>query len=204
MLKKIMLLLALAALLAACLPSQQPQQAEVDVQAEVNTAVAGTMQVNERIDQAVEQTVAAQDAASSKDSLDSEVALQATNTPEPTFTPFVVASPTATPVPLKYTCAVYKKKPRDNENFSRGEEFDVKFTVTNTGTRIWPKGVDFKYVGGTDLASPNRVEIPVALQPGQSYEVVLDGEAPDTKGFYVMTYFVDGPMCYGYIAINVK
>ena len=201
MLKKILFLLAITALLAACLPSQQPA---VDVQAEVNTAVAGTMQVNERIDQAVEQTVAAQDSASSNDPLDSAVALQATNTPEPTFTPFAVASPTATPIPLKYTCSVYKKKPRDNENFSRGEEFDVKFTITNTGTRTWPKGIDFKYVGGTDLASPNRVEIPVALQPGQSYEVVLDGEAPDKKGFYVMTYFVDGPMCYGYIAINVK
>ncbi|NWF64802.1 MAG: hypothetical protein HXY38_10905 [Chloroflexi bacterium] len=205
MLKKLFLVTTFVLFLAACLPSASATE---DVQEQVNTAVAGTMLVNEQIDLAVEQTVAAGEAAASTEesaNLD-EVALQATNTLEPTVTPFVAATftPTATPIPLKYTCAVYKKKPKDNETFSKNEEFDVKFTITNTGTRIWPKGVDFKYVGGTDLASPNRVEIPVALQPGQSYEVTLDGQAPDKKGFYVMTYFVDGPMCYGYIAINVK
>jgi hypothetical protein len=202
MLKKLLFLVTLAAMLTACLPAAQPT---ADVQGQVNTAVAGTIQANEQIDLAVAQTVAAGEAAVSEESANiSEVVLQATNTPEPTFTPFVVASPTATPIPLKYTCSVFKKKPRDNENFNRNEKFDVKFVVTNTGTRPWPKGIDFKFVGGTDLASPNRVEIPRALVPGETYEVVLDGQAPDKKGFYVMTYFVDGPMCYGYIAINVK
>ena len=202
--KKMLLLLTLAVMLAACLPSQQPT---ADVQSQVNTAVAGTMQVNEQIDQAVEETVSALDPQATSTSVDSSnVNLLLTATVTPTETPFVVAPPTSTntPVPLKYTCSVYKKKPKDNETFSKGEEFDVKFTITNTGTRIWPIGVDFKYVGGTDLASPNRVEIPKALAPWQTYEVVLDGKAPDKKGFYVMTYFVDGPMCYGYIAINVK
>lgn len=205
MLKKSLFLLTLVALLAACLPSAQPAE---NVQEQVNTAVAGTMQVNEQIDLAVQQTTAAQEVVESTEAPASisEVALQVTNTPEPTNTPFVVATltPTATLTPLKYTCSVFKKKPRDNETFNKNQEFDVKFIITNTGTRTWPKGIDFKYVGGTDLAGPNRVEIPVALQPGQTYEVVLDGKAPDKKGFYVMTYFVDGPMCYGYIAINVK
>lgn len=202
MLKKLLFLVTLAAMLTACLPAAQPT---ADVQGQVNTAVAGTMQANEQIDLAVAQTVAAGEAAVSVESAGlNEVVLQASNTPDPTFTPFVVASPTATPIPLKYTCSVFKKKPRDNENFNKNEKFDVKFIITNTGTRPWPKGIDFKFVGGTDLASPNRVEIPRALVPGETYEVVLDGQAPDKKGFYVMTYFVDGPMCYGYIAINVK
>lgn len=206
--KKLLLLMTLIVLLTGCLPTQQ---STVDVQDEVNTAVAGTMQVNEQIAQSVEETVAAQQptatSASEQASADSSnVLLQVTETLTPTATPFGILTntPSATPAPLKYTCAVYKKKPKDNETFNRNQEFDVKFTVTNTGTRPWPKGIDFKYVGGTDLASPNRVEIPKELQPGQSYEIVLDGQAPDKKGFYVMTYFVDGPMCYGYIAINVK
>jgi hypothetical protein len=203
MAKKMLFLITLAVMLTACLPSQQPT---ADVQAQVNTAVAGTMQANAQINQAVEQTVAAKEQVAAPTEaptdLDNNVVLQTTAT----NTPFSIASatPTATLIPLKYTCAVYKKKPRDNEAFSKGEEFDVKFTVTNTGTRTWPKGIDFKYVGGTVLAGPKRVEIPKALAPGQSYEIVLDGKAPDQKGFYVMTYFVDGPMCYGYIAINVK
>lgn len=196
--KKLLLLITLVALLAACAPSAQ--QPTADVQAQVNTAVAGTMEVNERIDRAVEQTVAAQ-GQPTEEPADKNVALLQTATAVPTI---VLTTPTSTPIPLKYTCSVYKKKPRDNESFSKNSDFDVKFTVTNTGTRIWPKGVDFKFVGGTDIASPNRVEIPKALQPGQSYEIVLDGKAPDKKGHYVMTFFVDGPMCYGYIAINVK
>lgn len=195
--KKLLLLITLVALLAACAPSQQPT---ADVQAQVNTAVAGTMEVNERIDRAVEQTVAAQ-GQPTEEPADKNVVLLQTATAIPTI---VLTTPTFTPVPLKYTCSVYKKKPRDNETFNKNQEFDVKFTVTNTGTRIWPKGVDFKFIGGTDIASPNRVEIPKALQPGQSYEIVLDGKAPDKKGYYVMTFLVDGPMCNGYIAINVK
>lgn len=201
--KKMLLLLTLTILLASCAPSQQT----ADVQSQVNTAVAGTMEVNERIDHAVEQTVAAQSQPTEEPAdKTSNVVLLLTATLVPTNTPLAIATntPANTPIPLKYTCSVYKKKPRDNESFNKNEEFDVKFTITNTGTRIWPKGVDFKFVGGTSLASPKRVEIPKALQPGQSYEVVLDGKAPDKKGQYVMTWFVDGPMCYGYIAINVK
>lgn len=205
--KKILLIMAFVVLLTGCLPAQQ---STVDVQDEVNTAVAGTMQVNEQIAQSVEETVAAQQQpevtpVSEQADSTNNVALQVTETLTPTATPLpVLMTATNTPIPLKYTCSVYKKKPKDNEVFNKGEEFDVKFTITNTGTRPWPKGIDFKYVSGTVLAGPKRVEIPRELQPGQSYEVVLDGKAPDQKGFYVMTFFVDGPMCYGYIAINVK
>ena len=208
MLKKTLILLSFAMLLVACLPSQQPT---VDAQAQINTAVAGTMQVNRQIDQAVQQTVAAKEAVDAPKATQNIIdinnpGLQVNETATPTETPFVLASPTATasPIPPKYSCSVYKKKPKDNEYFSKGEEFDVKFIVTNTGTRTWPKGIDFKFVSGTQLAAPKRVEIPVTLAPWQTYEIVLDGKAPAEKGFYVMTFFVDGPMCYGYIAINVK
>ncbi|HNN13847.1 MAG TPA: NBR1-Ig-like domain-containing protein [Anaerolineales bacterium] len=203
--KKILLLTAIAVILTACVPAAQPA---VDVKAEVNTAVAGTMQVNEQINQAVAETVAAQNETPSSIEGDTvNVAAQVTDTA--TFTPTVVLAipsntPTNTAVPLKYTCSVYKKKPKDNESYNKNAEFDVKFIITNTGTRPWPKGIDFKYNGGTDLAHPKRVEIPVALQPGQSYEVVLDGKAPDKRGNYVMSWLVDGPMCTAYIAIKVK
>jgi hypothetical protein len=54
------------------------------------------------------------------------------------------------------------------------------------------------------MAGVNRVEIPVALAPNESYTIVLDATAPDKKGFHVMTWVVDGPMRYPYTAINVK
>jgi hypothetical protein len=200
--KKILLFITLAALLAACLPSQQPA---ANVQDQVNTAVAGTMQANQQIERAVEQTVIAKEAAANPSDAPTEVpvievVLQASNTP------VVVASftPTATPIPLKYTCAIVNLKPRNGTTYRGGEEFQVKFNVINTGTRPWPIGIDVKYVSGTNLTGTKRVEIPKALDPGQVYLINLDGKAPKKSGYYMMTWLVDGPMCYGSIGINVK
>ncbi|MCB0120023.1 MAG: hypothetical protein H6634_07315 [Anaerolineales bacterium] len=201
--KKMLFLTVLALVLAACMPSQsQDQQPTADIQSDVNTAVAGTMQVNEQIDHAVEMTVAAKelDTASEETAADSNVVLQATNTPIviPSFTP------TASPVPLKYTCAIVNLKPKNGTLYSKNAKFDIKMRVINTGTRPWPVGIDVKYVSGTNITGTTRVEIPKALQPGQVYDINLDGKAPDKKGYYMMTWLVDGPMCYGSIGINVK
>ncbi len=222
--KKLSILIVLGALLSGCLPAQQ---AAVNVQDQVNTAVAGTTAANQRIEQAVAETVSAQEDSSAplatqavaeiKDAnaqnadtptpTDTpEATLAPTDTPEATATPLVAATftPKPTRVVSQYACSIYKKIPQDNETFSRGGKFDAKFVVTNTGSHVWPVGIDFKYVGGTVLAAPQRIEIPVALEPGQSYEFQLDGKAPDAAGRYVMNFLVDGPMCSAYIAINVK
>lgn len=214
MLKKILILTTLAAMLAACLPSQQSNG---NVQEQVNTAVAGTMQVNEQIANSVEETVSAQQqpeatlASEQAESTTNNVVLQATETLTPTptaiFTPtpvVIAATATNTLLPLKYTCAVINRKPKDNSTYSRGGDFDIKWTIVNTGSRTWAKGVDIKFVSGTNMAGSSRVEIPVALEPGQTYDIVLDATAPDKSGYYVMTWIVDGPMCYAYTAINVK
>ena len=201
--KKMLIFMTLAVLLAACLPSQQPA---VNVQDQVNTAVAGTMQAKEQINLAVEQTVAAQNVSESTESTEApaevDVVLQATATNTPFTAPSFTS--TATPIPLKYTCAIVNLKPRNGTTYRGGEEFQVKFKVVNTGTRPWPIGIDVKYVSGSNLTGTKRVEIPKALDPGQVYLVDLDGKAPTKSGYYMMTWLVDGPMCYGSIGINVK
>ncbi|MCZ2128112.1 MAG: hypothetical protein LC099_10110 [Anaerolineales bacterium] len=221
--KKLSILIALAALLTGCLPAQQTS---VNVQDQVNTAVAGTAEANQRIEQSVAETVSAQNNADAPLATQAVVDVknsnaQDANTPTPTETPTDEPAPTDTPEPTatalvtatftpkptriipQYACSVYKKTPVDNETFSRGGKFDAKFVITNTGSHVWPTGIDFKYAGGTAFAT-QRIEIPVALEPGQSYEFQLDGKAPDTAGRYVMNFLVDGPMCSAYIAINVK
>ncbi|NOH01547.1 MAG: hypothetical protein HND47_06050 [Chloroflexi bacterium] len=127
-------------------------------------------------------------------------------TPTVTFTPFIVASatPTNTLIPPKYSCTVINRKPKDNTTFRQNEEFEIMWVVVNTGTRPWYENVDMKFVSGTNFAGSKRVEIRKGLQPGASYEVRLDGKAPSKAGYYVMTWLVDGPMCYAYAAINVK
>jgi len=54
------------------------------------------------------------------------------------------------------------------------------------------------------MSGVNRVQIPKIMNPGDSYTVVMDGFAPAKKGRQVMTFAVDGPMCFPYVAIIVK
>ncbi|GAB1469644.1 hypothetical protein MASR2M66_05210 [Chloroflexota bacterium] len=205
MLKKLLLLVALAVLLAACLPAQQ--QPTADVQAQVNTAVAGTMQVNEQIDLVVELTVAAQDAAKSEASQaapDSNVALQATSTAQPTITPMPIFTSIPTKALPSYSCSIVTKKPKTNEVFHGGDDFDIKWTITNTGTAAWYDAVDIKYYNGNSFANSKRAEIRTPLKPGESFDIVLDATAPKTPGYHFMAWMVDGSMCFGYVNIWVK
>lgn len=204
--KKMLLLIAIAVMLAACLPSQPT----AEVQSQVNTAVAGTMEVNEQIARSVELTVAAKEsgdsaieAPSGVDS--SNVVLQATETLAPTFTPFVAPSitPTATLIPPKYSCSVITKKPRTNQPMEGGQDFDIKWTITNTGNATWYDAMDIKYYSGTSLANAKRAEIRAPLAPGQSYDIVLDATAPKAKGQYFMAWYVENNLCYAYVTIWV-
>lgn len=199
MLKKLLILMTLAALLAACLPSQQPA---ADVQAEVNTAVVGTMQANEQIERAVAQTVAAMEAKNTATPMptDAEVVLQATNTP------FVIPTltPTATLIPPKYSCSVVTNKPTTNQPMNGGQDFDIKWTIKNTGTAGWYDALDLKYYSGESMATTKRAEIKKLLKPGETYVMVLDAKAPKSKGPHFMAWMVEGGMCYAYVTVWVK
>lgn len=206
MFKKMLFLTVLAVMLVACLPSQQPT---ADVQSQINTAIAGTMQVKEQIDQAVEGTVSAMQggqAAEHQNEADSLIALQATETPTPTSTPFVIPTftPTFKPIPSKYSCSAVTLKPKTNELFPGGIGIDIKWRITNTGTATWYDSIDMKYVGGTNFADFNRIDMGKGLKPGESVVVEVDATTPKKGGSYFMSWLVDGPMCYGYVTIRVK
>lgn len=208
---KMMILLALVFILAACLPGQEP----VDVQSQVNTLVAQAIETNQRqIEEAVALTVAAQQQQPSTPTAADEPTPVPTDTPAEL--PTLIFTPENTPLPIlptatrrpvqkaEYACNAISRRPFDNTEFNRKAKFDIKWTIVNTGTKTWPKGIDVKYYSGPQMTNIKRVEIPVALAPNQSYIVNLDAVAPDKKGFFVMTWIVDGPMCYPYTAINVK
>lgn len=210
---KITILIAFAFILAACLPGQAP----VDVEPIVNTAVAQAMETSQsQIEQAVALTVAAQQAQATDTPVPPlEVTAEPTLTPFdlPTATPFI---PTVTLIPTntpsssgvvfrpEYACSVINRKPKDNTEFKRKAKFDIRWTIVNTGTKTWPPGIDVKYFSGPQMATVNRIEIPTALKPGEKFVVDLDAVAPDKRGFYVMTWTLDGQMCFPYVAINVK
>ena len=204
----IVILVTLALFIGACLPAptqpQEPQaqdtQSSQDVQSQIATAVAQTIEAQNQIWTSVAQTIEAQ------------------ATPTFTATPFVIPTvfvPTVTPRPstgggggtvikADYVCDVINRRPFDNTEFSQGDTFDIKWTIVNTGAKSWPSGFDVKYSTGPHMATVNVVEIPVVMDPGDQYQIVMDAFAPNEKGKQIEIWTVQGQLCFPYVAIVVK
>ena len=204
------IILTTALFIGACLPTAsepQEQQAvqntpELDTQSQINTAVAQTIEAQNQISTAVALTTAAQYTATPT----------ATPFTIPTLTPFIVLTPTTKPssgggggVPAKadYSCDIIRLRPTAYAEYHRGQEFDIKMTVVNNGTRSWYQGFDLKYSGGTVMTTTTHIELP-AMAPGDQYEMVLDATAPAEYGNHTMTWTVEGRICFGYVVITVN
>ena len=206
-------LLAGMLLLAACAPAPAaPTQDPAEVQRQIQEAVALTV---------------------SAQSVQTEQALalipEPTNTPLPTqteavpptpiiptATPFVVVPPPTTapstgggsgftPVKPDYACDIIHQRPYDDAPFKAGATFDIKWTIVNTGTKTWAKGLDLKYNDGPQMTASgdSPVELP-EMKPGDQYEVILDATAPDGQGMQVMVWMLEGGFCYPYVRIIVN
>jgi hypothetical protein len=198
-------------LLSGCAPAQATQSPE-EIQAQIETSVALTVQAQDQMGTAVAQTVEAQAPTAT-------ITLEVTSTPfyiptlTPIFdtaTPFVVVPPSSGggggggSTTANYACDPDTgKKPRDNTVFRPKDPFDIKWTIINTGTKTWAAGKDFNYLSGPHMTTASGVELP-ELKPGKSVSFNFDGNAPEQKGFQVMTWKVEGGFCYPYIAIDVE
>lgn len=200
--------LAMIFVISACAPAQ-PTQSPDDIANQVATSVALTVAAQNAQTQAAQSAVPA-----------------ATNTTLPTQTEAVVASPTAilptatntaivlptssgggggggVTVKPEYACNPFPRLPRDNTIFRPGEPFDIKWTIVNTGTKTMVAGLDVKYDDGPELTSTKFVELP-ELEPGDQTVVVMDAVAPEKEGTYIMTFSVEGSLCFPYTAIIVE
>jgi Ig-like domain-containing protein len=208
--KKNILLSAMAVfvLLSACQPAPpQPTQNAIDVENQVATSVA--------------LTVAAQNAQTQAAVSPTPVATNTTlptqtesAPPTPTLllpTPTVVVLPTSnsggggggTTTKPEYACDTIRRRPFDNTSFRPGDTFDIKWTIVNTGTKTMVAGLDLKYNSGTQMTNRTRVELP-ELKPGEQFAVDFDAVAPTREGTYIMTFLVEGGLCYPYVAIIVE
>lgn len=199
--------MAVMLLLAACTPAQPTQDANA-VANQVATAVALTVaaqntQTAEAIPPATNTTLPTQTEA-----------VPPSPTPIlPTATPFVVSPPTVTPVPggggggtttkPEYACDIIRRRPFDNTVFRPNATFDIRWTIINIGTKTMRAGLDLKYNSGELMTSLTRVELP-ELKPREEYTVYFDAVAPRKEGFHVMTFIVEGGLCYPYVVILVE
>jgi hypothetical protein len=203
------IMLALALFIGACLPAASEQQnlqvqntQSLDPQSDINTAVAQTIEAQNQIGTSVALTTEAQFTATPT----------ATLFTIPTLTPFVVSTPTTRPgsggsggasSKTDYACDVIRVRPVAYAVYHRGQDFNVKMTIVNTGAKGWYSGYDYTYSGGVQMTATTFVELP-EMGPGDQYEVVLGATAPAEYGNQTMTWRVQGQLCFGYITITVK
>ena len=191
--------IAMAFLMNACAPSQPASNLEL-VGNQVATSVA--------------QTVTA---------LSANVPTS-TNTPLPTPTATVAPIPTivfptaisvGSPIPTAkpdYACDIINQRPLDDTKFHRNEDFDVKWTIVNTGALRWENGTYLEYQNGPQMIQTKKADLP-KLKPGEHYDIVFDATAPSELDTQIMVWAIIGPgtvkdstywMCYPYIRIIVE
>jgi hypothetical protein len=203
---------ALIVLLTACLPAQ-PTQDPDDAANQVATSVALTVAAqNAQTQAAVSPTPVATNTTLPTQTSESVV-------PSPTLVATLTALPTATAIALptsvsggggggtstrrEYSCDTIRRRPLDNTSYRPGDTFDIKWTIINTGTKTMVAGLDLKYNSGAQMTSRTRVELP-ELKPGAEFAVDFDAVAPAKEGTYIMTFIVEGGLCYPYVAIIVE
>jgi Ig-like domain-containing protein len=196
--------LAVIFVLSACAPAQPPTPNPTDIANQVATSVALTVASENLETQQAEPIVT--DTPSPTPTL---VVVDTPTSVLPTPTPFVIVPPTTVPggggpvVQPDYACTAINRRPFDYQIFRPGDDFDVRWTIVNIGRKTMARGLDLKYSAGKQFISVNRVELP-ELKPGAKYEVIFDAVAPAKKGKYIMTYIVEGGLCYPYAAIDVE
>ena len=201
--------MALIILLAACQPAQ-PTQSASDIANQVATSVALTVAAQNAQTQAAPSPVP----QATNTLLPTQTEVDALPSPTPvlaTATAVVIASPTLVPsgggggstTKPQYACNPFPRTPRDNTVFRPNDPFDIKWTIVNTGTKTMVAGLDLKFDDGPQLTRTTLIELP-ALEPGDSYQVTMDAVAPSEEGTYIMTWSVEGSLCFPYTAIIVK
>ena len=135
------------------------------------------------------------------------VPVQPTLTPFPTVTPYVIAPSsggTTTTYTPEYDCTMTVRKPADNTVLRPNDDFDINWTLKNTGTATWAAGTDINYNAGPSLSATTFLQITGAVAPGESVSFILDATAPSKEGSYIMNWKIQGGFCYPYMAIIVK
>ena len=205
--------MALIVMLSACQPAP-PTQNPTDAANQVATSVALTVAAqNAQTQAAVSPTLEA-----TNTTLPTQTEAGVVASPTPIETATALSTATAIVIPAtsvsggggggtsnqrEYACDTIRRRPLDNTSFRPGDTFDIKWTIVNTGTKTMVAGLDLKYNSGTQMTNRTLVELP-ELKPGAQFAVDFDAVAPAKEGTYIMTFLVEGQLCFPYVAIVVE
>lgn len=151
----------------------------------------------------------------------------ATEAPTATAAPTLTVAPTATSTPVKSTgggggniirptstssytdsAQIVSTVPADGTYFDPGYDFDVIWTVKNTGKRDWTSDFYFKFIDGNWEPESKEVRYTGAVDQGNTVELVVDYKAPLTPGRYTSNWGIvnDDGVTFArmFIVINVQ
>lgn len=102
----------------------------------------------------------------------------------------VAAAPTATIGTAGDKALWADQKPSDNTIFTPGQEFDITWYLTNTGTTTWSTDYSLRFYSGTNFAKGggSRWHVPATTAPNATVGISIDAIAPSTAGTYKMAW----------------
>ena len=109
----------------------------------------------------------------------------------------------------EYACSVVSQSPKDWTKMKPRQDFDVRWTVLNTGSKTWTtNGTDYKYLRGAKLHTRGSLfDMTKNVAADGKIALYVDMSAPKDKGTYV-TYWglANGTkqFCQFYLIITVK
>ncbi len=121
-----------------------------------------------------------------------------------------VVVPTWTATATSYQCSVTAAAPASGAVFAPNADFDGRWTLKNTGTQAWMDyDVDYRWAetGAKLHTGAAAFDLPSSIQPGDSVELIVDMEAPDTVGSYTTTWVLakgSQVLCTMVVKIEVK
>ena len=108
--------------------------------------------------------------------------------PTLTFTPI---KPTDTPGPVSVGpgCELVTQDPYNNEVIAPKLNFDVQWTLRNTGAEKWAKGdYDFEFISGPRIFKDRRFDLPSDVESGDEITFTASLKAPEESGKYSLNW----------------
>jgi hypothetical protein len=93
---------------------------------------------------------------------------------------------TAASSPNDYLCTFISQTPPDWKRMKPRQDFDMKWTVQNSGNRLWhASSIALVYVGGQKMQTRgNKASLSADVARGAKTTIAVDMNAPKTPGTY--------------------
>jgi len=152
----------------------------------------------------------------------------ATNTPEPTNTPQptstlagiptlplpgavtpgsvqitlpAIATATRQAAPVADKAEWVTQSPADNTELPNDVDYDIVWTLKNTGTTTWTTDYIYRFYAGDTLHQKSSYKLPKTVAPGESVDLTVDGKTSGLKGEKTATWVItnkDGANFYAF------